>query len=146
VKKILLLLICFGSQAFLMSCHSSKVRIPSDIIPEKKMQLVLLDVITAEAEASQHPLPADTNKSITNRLYNEIFLKYNISKVEYTKSYDFYSHHPALFEKNLLPILDSLNAMDARTPAGNTIVPGVSPSSPNNAIIRNMPRPILRGK
>jgi len=128
-----------------MSCHSSKVRIPSDIIPEKKMQLVLLDVITAEAEASQHPLPADTNKNITNRLYNEIFLKYKISKAEYTKSYDFYAHHPALFEKNLLPILDSLNAMDARTPAGNNLQPVNNPM-PNNAIIRNMPRPILRGK
>jgi hypothetical protein len=117
MKKVLF--IVFAGLVLLVlvpGCKSAKVKIPSDIIPEKKMQFVLIDVLTAESYAGMHTIQADTTRKIAVKLYSEIFDKYHITREQYFNSYNFYAKHPALFEKEMTTVIDSLNAMDARVP------------------------------
>jgi hypothetical protein len=82
------------------------------------MQPILLDVLTAEGYSAFHnSAPTDSNRQATAKYYSEIFAKYHVTKEEYTRSYKFYAQHPDLFEKTISPVIDSLNAMEARIPA-----------------------------
>jgi hypothetical protein len=92
------------------------------------MQLVFTDVLIAENYALGHNVPIDSGKNIAAHLYAEIFAKYHITKQEYFRSYDFYTHHPDLFEKTMDPIIDSLNAMEVRMPKIKATIPTVLPS------------------
>lgn len=83
----------------------------------------MVDVLTAEAFAAQHNMPADTGKTITRRLYAAVFQKHQITKDEYYRSYDFYAKHPELFEKDMATVIDSLNALSARAPAPDPLKP-----------------------
>ncbi len=86
-------------------------------MPEKKMRQVFTDALIAEGYVMEHTVQQDSQKSLATKYYNEIFERYHITKEAYYKSYDFYSEHPAIFEKMMGPILDSLSAMEARAPA-----------------------------
>ena len=79
--------------------------------------MVFADALIAEGYIMEHSAQQDTQKKLATIYYSEIFDKYHITKQEYYKSYDFYVHNPALFEKTLGPIIDSLSAMEARLPS-----------------------------
>ena len=85
-------------------------------MPEKKMQQVFTDALIAEAYIMEHTTQQDSQKKLATKYYSEIFDKYHITKSDYFRSYDFYAHHPALFETTMGPIIDSLSAMEARLP------------------------------
>ena len=86
-------------------------------MPEKKMRQVFTDALIAEGYVMEHTVQQDSQKTLATKYYNQIFARYHITKEEYYRSYDFYSEHPAIFEKLMGPILDSLTAMEARVPA-----------------------------
>jgi len=110
--------IWFAGIALLMpACISSKDKIPSDIMPEKKMRQVFTDALIAEAYVMENTVQQDSQKRLANIYYNKIFDRYHITKDAYYRSYDYYSAHPEIFEKLMGPIIDSLTAMEARTPS-----------------------------
>ncbi len=78
--------------------------------------MVFSDALIAEGYIMENAAQQDSQKKLANIYYSEIFDKYHITKQEYYRSYDFYVQHPALFEKTLGPIMDSLSAMEARLP------------------------------
>jgi len=116
------------------ACNSSKVKIPADIMPEKKMQQAFTDALIAEAYIMEHTSRQDSQKKLATKYYSEIFDKYHITKQQYFKSYDYYAHHPALFETTMGPIIDSLSSMEARLPAKQaktfTIPSNIKPMPP----------------
>jgi hypothetical protein len=129
VKKLLLIFLLLPL-AFGTGCKSSKVKIPSGIMPEKKMQSVMLDVLIAEGYLASHNLGIDSSRKTGAKLYDEVFAKHKITKDDYTRSYNFYALHPELFENTIAPVIDSLNAMEARIPVFSrpaTIVNEVKP-------------------
>jgi hypothetical protein len=97
-------------------------------MPEKKMQLVLADALIAEGFVMERTAQQDSQRKLATLYYSEIFEKYHITKQEYYKSYDFYAHHPALFQKTLGSVIDSLSAMEARIPAKPVIPDSIGPS------------------
>jgi hypothetical protein len=89
----------------LFSC-GNKNSIPKGILKPAKMEVVLWDVLQADAFIFEF-VKRDTSKKteVENvRLLQQIFATHKVSKDEFYRSYDFYKAHPALMQ----PILDSM--------------------------------------
>lgn len=89
------------------SCNSA-----SPIIPSKKMQAVLWDVMRADAIAQQLATKDSSIKlsEESKRLCDQVFLIHNITEEEFNKSYSYYSDHP----DEMKIIIDSINTQQAR--------------------------------
>jgi hypothetical protein len=110
------LLICCAW--FLFAGCKSRDHIPGSILPQKKMQAVLWDMMRADQFLSYYVLNKDSSlKSETEsiKLYNQIFLIHKIDKELFQKSLSFYRSHPAL----LKVIMDSISRTPATIPATN---------------------------
>ena len=112
------------------------------------MQLIFTDALIAENYAQEHNVPTDTGAKIAAHLYSEIFAKYKITKQDYFKSYDYYTRHPELFERAMGPIIDSLNAMEARMPGKAkappvVIAPALEKNQPVPKIMR-LNQPVIK--
>lgn len=86
--------------------------VPGDIIPPKKMQLVLTDILIADA-VNNLRVSKDTGFKVTDHnkaAMLQIFKNHKIAKEEFQKSYEFYLSHPDL----LKPIADSISATSGR--------------------------------
>ncbi len=92
------------------SCNK-KNKIPDGILKPAKMQLVLWDVLKANALAEEIAKKDSTTKiqKESVRLQSQVFSIHKISKDDFYKSYNFYAKHTEL----LLALLDSTiaNAM-----------------------------------
>jgi Domain of unknown function (DUF4296) len=122
---------------FLFSC-GGKNDIPSGIIKPAKMQLVLFDILRADAFVFEFAKKDSTkNPEVESvRLQQQIFTVHEVSKDEFYKSYDFYKTHPDLMQ----PLLDSMINKATRdkyvtTRLGNT---GTSPPQADTSIGKAM--------
>ena len=85
------------------SCKSS---IPKDILPQKKMQAVLWDIMQADEVVDYYSTSDSSFRSLSRHVdyYRKVFALHQITKDAFTRSLKYYQDHPA----NLKPILDSL--------------------------------------
>jgi len=107
-----LLLICIS--ILLAACKQTN-RIPAGIIPPKKMQVILWDMMRADLFVGDFVLRQDSGldkKTESNNLYSQVFAIHQISKEQFGKSFSFYKEHPALFKV----IMDSLSLPKTETP------------------------------
>ena len=91
---------------FIAGCKS-KEEIPRNILPQKKMQAVLWDMMRADQFLADYILNRDTSlkkKTESIKLYQEIFDINKITKENFQQSFAFYQSHPAL----LKIIMDSI--------------------------------------
>ena len=90
---------------FLFSC-GSKNGIPSGILKPAKMEVVLWDVLRADAFTYNFITKDSSKKPETEnaKLQQQVFALHKITKTEFYKSYEFYKAHPDLMQ----PILDSI--------------------------------------
>lgn len=90
----------------IVSCQSS---IPKDVLPPKKMQAVLWDVMQADAMAEYYSTKDSSFLSLAKHAdyYQKIFSIHKISKEDFKKSLAYYENHPAI----LKTILDSLQSV-----------------------------------
>ena len=105
MRKTLLLII---SCVILVACKNKKA-IPGGILPQKKMQEVLWDMMRADQFLTDFVINKDTaaNRDTESiKLYRSIFAIHHISKKEFRESFLFYNDHPAL----LKTIMDSIAA------------------------------------
>jgi hypothetical protein len=121
LKRIVLI-----SSFFLFSC-GGKSDIPAGIIKPAKMQLVLFDVLRADAFVFDF-VKKDTAKipeAESAKLQQQIFAVHKVSKEQFYNSYDFYKAHPGLMQ----PLLDSMINRATRDKYRNTRS-GNSPVAP----------------
>lgn len=117
MTKILLI----GFTFFLLTGCKSKNAVPSNILPQKKMQAILWDMMRADQFLADYVLNKDTSlkqdkESI--KLYQQIFAINKVSKEDFQRSFSYYKSHPLL----LKVVMDSI----ANTPA-EMIVDTVKP-------------------
>jgi len=96
------------SMVFLASCKK-KDSIPRNILPQKKMQAILWDMMRADQFLTDYVLNRDTslNKEKESfKYYQQVFAIHKIDKDEFQRSFAFYRSHPAL----LKAIMDSISA------------------------------------
>jgi len=111
MRNGLLIICCF----LIIDGCKNKNRIPADIIPQKKMQAVLWDMMRADQFLSDFVLNKDSSldkRTESIKLYSRVFAIHHISKEQYERSFSFYKTHPALFKL----LMDSLSTAKAEAP------------------------------
>ena len=101
---------------FIFSCKSS---VPGDVLPPKKMQAVLWDVMQADAMAEYYAASDSAFTGLSKHVdyYQKVFAIHKISKDDFTKSLVYYENHPS----RLKPILDSMQSFGQRLNRADTV-------------------------
>jgi hypothetical protein len=130
-----LFIICFS---IIITGCKNKNRIPAGIIPQKKMQTILWDMMRADLFLSDFVLNKDSNldkRTESIKLYRQVFAIHHISKEQYEKSFSFYKTHPDLFKV----IMDSLSQPNTEAPTEMIKEPVLQDSFQQSP--RKMPQP-----
>jgi len=134
-----LLLIC-SFPLLLISC-SRKEEVRDDVLPEKKMQVVLYDLMRVDQFLAGFVFSHDTslNKRVESiKLYKRVFETHQVSRDDFQKSMTFYRSHPELFKV----LLDSVSALALRRPSVPAVVPVTpSPSARDSGVPKRKLRP-----
>ena len=106
---------------FLISCKGKKT-VPSGILPPRKMQAVLWDMMRADQFLTNFVLNRDSslNKTAESiKLYQQVYSIHQVSEKEFQKSFSYYRAHPSLFKA----VMDSISkhATDAPTQRINPV-------------------------
>ena len=101
-----------GVFVFIIVLLSCKSLIPKEVLPPKKMQAVLWDVMQADELAEYYSTKDSSFKRLGKHVdyYQKIFSIHRITKEDFTRSLSYYEDHPAA----LKPILDSLQSFGER--------------------------------
>lgn len=121
---------------FLASC-GRKDGMPSGILPQKKMQAIIWDMMRADQFLTDYVLNKDASLSKNDeslKYYLQIFAIHQISQKEFQKSFYYYKSHPSLFKA----IMDSLSQVSGEAPT-QMVNPPVSIDTVSNRKIRPLP-------
>jgi hypothetical protein len=92
VPALLLLMLLTG-----LACTDT-YRVPSDVIPRKKMEKMLWELIQADRYEESFRSRIDSTDSLRKlgylRLYEQVFKVNDVSREEFFHSYRFYLSHP----------------------------------------------------
>jgi len=107
MKRVFVVALLF----FISSCNNSNY-VPKDIIKPAQMQNIFWDMIRGEILAREMIKKDSTlnMKSAGLTITEKIFAIYNIDRIKFERSLDFYEKHPALMKV----IFDSLHAVQTR--------------------------------
>jgi hypothetical protein len=114
--------------SFILTGCKSKNKIPTGILPQKKMQAVLWDMMRADQFLADFVLKKDSGldkKTESMKLYKEVFAIHQISKEQFRESFSFFKSRPELFKV----IMDSLSQPKKETFAGLTKQPVIRDST-----------------
>jgi hypothetical protein len=109
----------FGILFFIVFLFSCKSSVPKDVLPPKKMQAVLWDVMQADEMAEYYSAKDSSFRGLGKHVdyYQKIFSIHKITKQDFTRSLSYYENHPAAFKT----ILDSLQSFGERTQKADTL-------------------------
>lgn len=106
MKRIYYLFIILGT-FFTLSCSSGN----KDIIEKEKMAKVLADCYLADALiASKGVIDSAHYQEFSQKYYNDIFKKYNVTPVQFRESYNYYSTNFPEMKKIYEKVLNDLNS------------------------------------
>ena len=139
--RILVLVAC------VLSCKSS---VPKDVLPPKKMQAVLWDVMQADEMADYYSAKDSTFHGLLKHAeyYQKIFSIHKITKEDFSKSLSYYQNHPAVFKT----VLDSLKSFGERMQRADSLTKmktAVDTAAKKTTPVKKMPpikKPILSPK
>ncbi|RTL59795.1 MAG: DUF4296 domain-containing protein [Sphingobacteriales bacterium] len=126
------LMIAVFSFAF-ASCIDSRQKKPKNLLEFTPMTAVLADVLTADAVANErkyHDSLLNVN-NLSAAYYQQIFKLHNISKEQFTASYEYYVNHPDEFKI----VLDSVSTIINRrmSPANHSTTAGPGSQETNKS-------------
>lgn len=140
--RILILSVC------ILSCKST---VPKDVLPPKKMQAVLWDVMQADEMAEYYSAKDSTYNGLSKHAesYQKIFSIHQITKEDFSKSLNYYQNHPAI----LKTVLDSLKSFGERMQRADSLTkpktPVVDATAKKSKPVKKMPpinKPLLPSK
>src|SRR6266498_4396198 len=126
--RILIFCVC------IFSCKSS---IPKDVLPSKKMQAVLWDVMQADEMAEYYSAKDCSFRELSKHAdyYQKIFSIHKISKGDFTRSLVYYENHPVSFK----PILDSMQSFGEKLQRADSLKKA---KVPKDSTVKKPPLPI----
>jgi hypothetical protein len=114
-KSFLMILVALLIQA----CTSPVDPAPADLIPEKKMTAILVDIHIAESRIENMGLPYDTGSVYYQNLQKEIFKKHQVAPEKFFKSYDYYVTNVSELDKIYEKVVDSLSVKEVEASAAS---------------------------
>jgi len=97
----------------LSACNRFGDQKPVDLIPQKNMVDILVDIHVADAVVEHKFGPTTTNIAMTNALYNRIYQNYGITAAQYKTSYKYYEAHPDIMDKMYTQVITELSKKEA---------------------------------
>jgi hypothetical protein len=116
VKKLLFILL---AGLLIQACTSPVAPAPANLIPEKKMTAILVDIHIAETQVENMGLPHDTAMIFFQNQQQEIFKKHQVEAQDFFRSYDYYVTNVSELDKIYEKVVDSLSVkeVEASRPA-----------------------------
>ena len=102
---------------FLTGCTNT-TKVPDDILPRKKMEVILWDMIQADRFNALFQIKDSASKNIELekfKLYEQVFAIHKTSKDDFIKSYKYYLSRPDMAKV----MFDSMTAKAERLKADN---------------------------
>ena len=96
-----------------MGCHSEQGTKPADLIAEKQMVDIWVDMHVADAVVDQQHGADHPNRALTAALYNRIYEIHHINALQYKSSYKYYESQPAIMDKLYDQVLAELSKKQA---------------------------------
>jgi hypothetical protein len=90
---------------FFIGC-TNQYKVPKDVLPKDKMEVVLWDMILADRYSANF-LVKDSTKNLkeeTFKMYDQVFTLHKITRQQFVKSFKYYLARPDIAQK----MLDSL--------------------------------------
>ncbi len=107
--KFLSFIVC---SCLLIAGCGNRNKIPNDVLPPDKMEVVIWDMMRADQFLADYVLSKDTSKKKMEesvKLYQQIFSLHKITQEEFKKSFYYYQSHPL----QLKGVMDSINTKKA---------------------------------
>ncbi|HMP98231.1 MAG TPA: DUF4296 domain-containing protein [Cyclobacteriaceae bacterium] len=100
----------------LFACRSE--RSPGEVLSEKEMVKVLIEIYMAEARVMEMHVDRDSAERVFQAYEQRIYQKLNIPEEDYKRSYQYYLENSSKLEKIYTAVVDSLSLREQRqTPA-----------------------------
>ena len=97
----------------LFSCKEKHPPVPKDIIQTKPMELILSDMLIADALSETRGLGTVSEKQYTEEYYVTIFKNHNVSREQFLKSYKFYEDNPVILNNIYDSVLSDISKREA---------------------------------
>jgi len=122
------------STVLFFSCKSS---VPNDVLPPKKMQAVLWDVMQADEMAEYYSASDSSFMGLSKHVdyYQKVFAIHKIKKEDFTRSLTYYENHPG----RLKPILDSLQSFGQRLQSADSLKKSKQPALTDTSLKKRVP-------
>jgi len=130
MRRRLFIIFCL----FIITGCKNKDRIPAGILPQKKMQAIVWDMMRADQFLTDYVLNKDTSldkRMQRIKLYSKVFSIHQVSKEQYEESFSYYKSHPALFKI----LMDSLSHPKAEAPTEM-----INPPMPRDSFQQPIPK------
>jgi hypothetical protein len=106
---------------FITACSGNKL--PADVLPREKMQVVLWDLLRSTEYVNAFILNKDSTLdrgSVGAQIYDEVFRMHKVSKSTFDKSLVYYKEHPDLF-KQIMDTLEKRQYVVPEVKPGNSV-------------------------
>lgn len=129
MKKSFLILL---AGLLIQACTSPLDPAPADLIPEKKMTAILVDVHIAESRVESMGLPHDSALVFFQHQQRQIFKKHRVPADQFFRSYDYYVTNVSELDKIYEKVVDSLSVKEVEAstpPPAPTAAPAAAPAA-----------------
>jgi hypothetical protein len=100
---------------FVAGCKEKFPSVPSDIIPIKKMENILIDMHISDAVAETKTMGGGkAEMKLSEQYYMQIYKNYGITKADFLKSYTFYQNNPVLLNQLYDNVLGEMSKREAK--------------------------------
>lgn len=91
-----------------------KEKLPDNILPQKKMTHIMIQVHLLEAKIGQLGISMDSAKVVYQYFERVVLKKAGIDSTRYFESFNYYSIHPEFFADVYAAVTDSLMEMESK--------------------------------
>ena len=95
-----------------VSCDRDRAR--QDVMSQAEMVQALKSLYIAEEHVSRFGLRPDSARKFFTRMEDRLFENMGITREEFTRSFDYYVHHPDEWEAVYSALVDSLKLQEQR--------------------------------
>lgn len=97
---------------FIFSCSNSK-QPPTDIIPRDTLISVIVDMHIADVILLNPNVQSKISDISSNKLYQTVLNKYNITRERFNKSMDYYANNPEVLDSIYDIVIERLNLIES---------------------------------
>jgi hypothetical protein len=110
VKKVFLILAC----VLVWGCSEKQEPKPANLLSEKKLTAILIDMHIAEARVEARGFSIDTATALYDNLKQDIYKKHKVSEDRFQKSYNYYLVNLKKLDKIYENVIDSLSMREVK--------------------------------